>query len=263
MSDLENGFDLDGFLSENLDRHKHELVSDNAEWFEFADRVNRFALRLWGREVDNLQNKSVISHEALNARLMSRAIGALEASILLLKVGMSVEPLNVSRSIYESVFWMGAFNRDFDKYYNIFEVDAKRSQLSREELILDNNWKDLADDDLNIESLRSDISKKPRPNLKEIAQDNGTIKLYLKYKLICDGASHASLRSTSSYIKVIGSDCFHEFGPNTVNVNKVFPLILEPIFYALKYYAISSSNTHLIGEIELLENEFFELVGRL
>lgn len=259
-SSLEEGFEEFGFLSNNLDNGKHELVADNVEWFDLAKRINTLALRLWGTEDLNLRGKCILSREAINARLMSRSIGSFEAAIILAKYGMFVEPLNQSRSIYESAFWMGSLNKDYDSTYEMFLNEAYLSDLSREVFIEKNEWHELRDREIDIEFLRSKINKKFKPSMKNLAEFLEVPKLYLKYKLICDDASHASLRSTGKYLFVHDDEVFHNFGPDTVNVRKIFPILIEPMFYCLRYYAETCRSDHVLEEVNSLEVDFFEMV---
>lgn len=98
---------LDGMLAPVIDEFRAHIVEDNAAWFEFARRLNRLAARHLADHVRTIDGREIRDAISLSFRLTSRVAHTFGGAIVLAERGQVIEANTLSRSIYETGFWIG------------------------------------------------------------------------------------------------------------------------------------------------------------
>lgn len=116
--------DIDGFLTESLDQVRAVVREKYADWRSLLGHVNRLAVANQHLIVID-QNNEVESHAAV---LFARTLATIQASILVLEVGLIAQARILQRSALETFFLLAALAKEpgfVDKLIEGHEAEQK------------------------------------------------------------------------------------------------------------------------------------------
>lgn len=215
---------LDGMLAPVIDEFRAHIVEDNAAWFEFARRLNRLAARHLADHVRLIDGREIRDPISLSFRLTSRVAHTFGGAVFLAERGQVIEANTLSRSIYESGFWIGYLRAFPIKAAADFITEEMAGQAGRDAALrkVMAGHADIADK-LAAQEARTKQALKGReriPGLARMAELAGFPDHYAYYKVLCGLSAHPTLSSTHGYMTKQDDGDFYgvAFGPDAENV---------------------------------------------
>lgn len=195
-------------------------------WFDYATRLNQLGMRAMNDNVVQLNGRDIRDPISLSLRLMARAAHAFGASILLAERGLTIESNSISRSIYETGFWLGYLARSPLDAARDFMTEEMQSQLGRDRAAREamaHEPRAIAELDNQIaHTLEAKAGRPAAPAISAIAALGGCRDHYAFYKVLCGVSAHPTLSSTQGYLSAQEEAGFYgfAFGPDEMGIGK-------------------------------------------
>jgi len=241
---LENSGFLSPQISSWIARHR----AANPGWFSLAENLNCVAMRaVQALTVPPDDNKSFLA-----ALLFMRGLSSFQSALVLAERGMTQDARTITRSCFESVFWLGALRNDANLANTLVHDDlGRRAKIARPLLELP------GDSGLNAEHIEklerfldevqnSGIEAK-QLNIAEAARIAGLTEIYdTYYRGLSNDAAHPSITALNRYAEadqnnnIIGL----RWGPDVPDVGLTLSDLCTAFIYLLvwtrEFFAIDN-----------------------
>ena len=200
MSIEEEGF-FSPWLSDFVVKHRTE----NADWFPYAEKLNRTAQRL-------LLSTSVTVNSSFDAKLFARllftrVLSNFQGAVLLSERGMIVEARTLARSCLESTFCLAATAKgDSEFLHEMFLEDMNSRKklanwLLRRDHLLE-HVEGAAENRLRefVGNLDKDLAKFSPRGIEDMAKRGDIHNMYLYYRILSGEAAHPTFTALMRYI---------------------------------------------------------------
>lgn len=241
-----------GFLSPFMDEASVQYVATHRVWFDHAEALNREGVAACKRRENVVAGLSTHHPISIATRMIYRALSAFQGAIILYRRGMAAEGNTLSRSIYETAFWLGFIKTDGDGAVAAFVNDERKSQKSQAEYYLEQMearaiaYDEKVANDLRdmIARLRADLKGGLQLSMRSVAQRSGLDPYYDAYKQLSASSAHTSLNSLHRFLKpsAPGSYDGHIIGPDLDSLSVSLPLICTGMGVALALYCTMVSD---------------------
>lgn len=221
---FKDAFRTHGFLSPYIEEAVPAYVHPHAEWFAHAEALNRAGLDAFYRRDNEVVGLSTQHPVSLSVRMTFRALSAFQAALILYRRAMVQEGDTLTRSIYETAFWLGYFHKDSAAAKRAFLNDERKSQKDRATYYLEQFASGAYDPNPEIEAqlreqvaeLKSKITNTDNVSVREAAKRSDLYGYYETYKHLSAGSAHNSLNSLHRYLNrnPDGSYDGHIVGPD-------------------------------------------------
>lgn len=224
-----------GFLSPYIEEAVPAYVRAHAEWFAHAEALNRAGLYAFYRRDDEVVGLSSQHPVSLAVRMTFRALSAFQGALILYRRAMVQEGDTLARSIYETAFWLGYFQKDGPAATRAFLNDELKSQKARASYYLEQFATGAYDPSPEIEAqlreqvaeLKSKITRADDVSVQEAAKRSSLYGYYDTYKHLSAGSAHNSLNSLHRYLNrnPDGSYDGHTVGPDPDALADALPIL--------------------------------------
>jgi hypothetical protein len=153
-----------------------------------------------------LGGRSTQDPVAMGIQLIPRILSAFQGSVILIERGMSIEAKTLARVIYEAAIWIGYLHEKPSEAAPQLHHETLRSEIGLFKASLATN-PDMeaavkAEVNARIREMTASRNALPKaPDIQEVARLGGFGPTYLHYRLLSNGAAHASLKSTIGYLQ--------------------------------------------------------------
>jgi hypothetical protein len=210
--------DEEGFLSPELSEWIVNHRKENAEWIDYAKKLNRTAQRL-------LLTTSVTFNSLFDAKLFARllftrALSNFQGAVLLSEGGMIVEARTLTRSCLESTFCLAATVKgDSEFVHKMFLQDLdQRKKAAIWLLKMDHLLEHVEDDAENRlrDLVNKDLDKFSPLAIEEMARRGDVHNMYFCYRILSGDAAHPTFTALMRYIGDEGNPNNHliRWGPD-------------------------------------------------
>lgn len=193
-------FATDGYLGAHIAEDIAAIRGENSEWFQLAEDLNRVLQAAASRAVE-IHHGSSLDPNAVATRLLMRACGSLQGTILAAERGMVTEALTLARSLLEAAFCMAAMLDDPPKFVEALAADAEAARRRQAQFLVAQG---LTGDDpatlLRLKEVIEEIGKQQTLSPKQLATTGPLIKLYLAYQKLSNDAAHPSAASLHRFV---------------------------------------------------------------
>lgn len=205
----------DGFLSPWFPRLIPEYRSLDPGPFNHAEDLNRLGMAMAMENDEIIVGKSSLDPVCLGYRTFFRALSAFQGVVILAKRGMDAEADTLTRSVYETGFWLGFLAREGEVAQQAMIADEKankRSLFRHFRGLPEATPEDVAALDLAVAGWNLERAAQ----LKDVAERGGLGRHYRFYRELSAVSAHVSLHSLHRFLKAQpdGSYNGHIFGPN-------------------------------------------------
>lgn len=217
---------LDGMLATVVEEFRPYFRAEFPEWFEFVERLNRLGMRVMNDNMAKIDGHEIRDPISLSIRLMTRAAHAYGTAVMLAERGLTIEADTISRTIYETGFWLGYLAKAPKDAAEDFMTEEMQGQLGRDKASRDA----MADDPHIVAHLDDQIAKvaehkkgrRAVPRIADIAANGGFPDHYAYYKVLCGVSAHPTLSSTHGYLSEQDEEGFYglAFGPDSTGIGK-------------------------------------------
>jgi|GEM_PF-4366267 len=195
---------IDGMLAPVIGEYVPYFRARFVQWFDFAHRLNRLGMRVMNDHVSQLNGREIRDPVSLSLRLLARANHAFGAAILLAERGLTIEANSMSRTLYETGFWLGYLAQAPDDAARDFITEEMKSQLGRDKAAREA----MAHEPRAVKELEAQIrqteqakaGRSPVPQLSDIAARGECRDYNAYYKVLCGVSGHPTLSSTHGYL---------------------------------------------------------------
>ncbi|SRR6266581_937515 len=260
----------DGFLGEGFDAVIQDCRKQHAEWFDLANSVNKFGMRLlW-----SLKPRKTSNQQLLVTILYGRCLSAFQTTILLAERGLVLEARYVLRAMLETTFALVATARDADFCQRYVDDDEYRLlDLVKACLRLEPAMRSFhALDEQDLRKRKQDAeqnikSRKLKPlKVKDVADAASMLGHYeTSYRLLSNTA-HASVRDLDYHIVATKDQADIEklgWGPQTGKSADVIMQACDDVI--ISAYAVLQlfERPELNNAHAALHRRFEQLLGKL
>lgn len=239
-------FRLFGFLSPFMDEAAVQYAATHRNWFDHAEALNKEGIAACKRRENVVAGLSTHHPVAIATRMTFRALSALQGAIILYRRGMAAEGNTLSRSIYETAFWLGFIKQDSTAAIEAFVNDERKSQKGQAEYYLEQMeggaiaYDETVANDLRemIARLRADLQGSPQFSIRSVAERSDLYPYYDAYKQLSASSAHTSLNSLHRFLKAgePGSYDGHIIGPDLDSLKVSLPAVCVGIGVALALF---------------------------
>lgn len=251
-----------GFLSPYIEEAVPAFVRPHAEWFAHAEALNRAGLDAFYRRDNEVVGLSSQHPVSLSIRMTFRALSAFQAALILYRRAMVQEGDTLTRSIYETAFWLGYLHKDGPAATRALLNDERKSQKERASYYLEQFASGAYDPNPEIEArlreqvaeLKSKICKSDNITVKEAARRSDLYDYYETYKHLSAGSAHNSLNSLHRYLKrnPDGSYDGHIVGPDSDSLIEALPITCIGLGITLATFCTIVALDHSEDELQTL-----------
>ena len=253
-----------GFLSPDISIWIEKHRAANLGWFSLAQNFNSVAMQvLSALTVPPDDNKSFLA-----ALLFMRGLSSFQSALVLAERGLTQDARTVTRSCFESVFWLGALRNDANFADMLIHDDFnRRAKIARPLLKLPNGSGLDAEhiDKLErfLDGIRESGSEATQVNIADAARIAGLTEIYdTYYRGLSNDAAHPSITALNRYTEadrdnnIIGL----RWGPDVPDVGRTLSDLCTAFIYLLawtrEFFAISD----LQEELERYWTDYKQLV---
>lgn len=194
-------FSADGYLGTHAGEDIAAIRAENSEWFDLVEDLNR-ALQATASRAIEVHHGTSLDPAAVATRLVMRACGSFQGSILAAERGMVTEALTLARSLFEAAFCMAAMLDDPAHFMEGLAADAEAARREQAKFLVAQGLP--ANDAATLDRLKEvieEIGKQPRMlSPKQLATTGPLIKLYLAYQKLSNDAAHPSVASLHRFV---------------------------------------------------------------
>lgn len=263
-----------GFLSSFVEEAVPSYVRQHHEWFARAEALNRAGLEAFNRRENAMVGLSTHSPVALAMRMTYRALVAFQGALILYRRGMIAEGNTLTRSVYETAFWLGFMHVNPDRACRAFLNDEFRSQKQLIAYYLKQfeagtyARNSEFEQQLKAQSacLTQNITKEKKLTLEQVATDGRLIDYFETYKKLSGGSVHNSLSSLHRYLRRNEDGAYDGFciGPDLDGLVEAIPVLCIGVGVALTILRLIVASDHdeydLLGQLHDLN--FLTVVRR-
>lgn len=244
--EFKDAFRTHGFFSPYIEEAVPAYVRPHAAWFAHAEALNTAGLNAFYRRDNEMVGLSSQHPVSLSIRMIFRALSAFQAALILYRRAMVQEGETLTRSIYETAFWLGYIHKDGPAATRAFLNDERKSQKDRASYYLEQFASGAYDPNPKIEAqlreqvaeLRSKIAHADVVSVKEAARRGDLYGYYETYKHLSAGSAHNSLNSLHRYLNrnPDGSYDGHIVGPDPESLVDALPVVCIGLGIALAIF---------------------------
>jgi hypothetical protein len=213
-----------GLLSPVIEEWRVHYLEQHSEWFDFAQTVNRLAMKLWIAHWDDMQGEKITALKPTASRVFVRAINNFAATVILCERGLAIEAAALARSISEASIWLGYMAEEPVKALSDLEADDLHNFISRHKEL--RRVSDKSGDKISVayshaeeKKLKAALNGRDKPKWQTIAQNYGSSRAYMKFRIISGFYSHLSGASLQHHIQMTGSKtAFNILGPHSTEI---------------------------------------------
>lgn len=193
------GFEVSGFLSDEINDQINLFHSYTKELFDAANDLNYLIMNLVVEATEAAQTNA-ISPEAVAVRLLMRAATTYQSVLLLAERGIVADARTLARSLVEDAFMIAAICTRPIEFMELFVKDSKASQKRQTAFVIDQK---LAQGEA-LEQLKEKLSEfEPRLTpfvMKNVAAMGPLEKQYLMYQRLSDDSAHPSATALNHHV---------------------------------------------------------------
>jgi tetratricopeptide (TPR) repeat protein len=197
----------DGFLSEAIDFMLPTLRDMHADWFDFAERVNRIGQRIMNSAETVCVGGTTHDPLCVGTRLLIRSLSGFQAVVILAERGMAIEAHTLIRGLYENALWLGFLMRSPTEAVDALLVEEMRSRRGRDKALLAQLDRVEAPDPVmrarlvdRVEEADQALKGKRGLGIEELAAKGDCEDFYMFYKMLSSGSAHPSFHSLSKHL---------------------------------------------------------------
>ena len=176
--------------------------------------------------------------------------------------GMHIESLTLTRSVYESAFWIGFLHERPNAAPEYLFSETLRQECEMHRMSIDAIKHDealLAETRLRMSELGQEYEARRRPQIgiDQVAKQSGFGDRYPEYRYLCGGAVHVNLRSILHYVAVEEDGSFngHVVGPNEDEAPGAVVLACGAITLAIESY-------RRLTNLSVFDKQFQDLIDQ-
>lgn len=253
--------DIDGFLSADINEWIFKHRNENHDWFEFATRLSQDGQKL-------LMSLTIKDNntELVKATLFIRGLSALQGAILLAERGMTLEARTLIRGCFETLFYIGAINKDPAFIDKLVPDDAKSRRAIANALLKTPDG--LTQADINILTTALKEFEKI-DNIKDIkaidaAKNAGLEGIYdVYYRALSNDAAHPSILSLNRHVKVDTNQNISNlhWGPDVQDVADTLKALSAAGMHLIALMESANTTEQLSAQSANYLQEFRKLTG--
>lgn len=259
-------FKLKGFLSDDMASWIAKHRRDHADWFELSNRINLVAQSM----VRSIELPSDDNHRLVKALLLLRGISSYQAALLLTERGLTTEARTLCRSTFETLFYLGALQKDPAFLDDIIGEDAaQRKKIARAltELPVGSGLEPdqidiLKEFMLSIEA--SDVAAKAI-GIETAAIRPGLQDMYnTYYRGLSNDSSHPSLEAMGRHLNKDTSGIVQGiyWSPESPNIGDTLSVVCTAGMYLIVFAIETFPPSNEVSDLENLWETYRSLIDR-
>jgi hypothetical protein len=185
-----------GYLADVMKPYADRIRAVSADWFKLANDTNE-SLGMIAVKAMETHRGLIGDKRILSTLLLLRALGMLQASILLLERGMVVEARVLMRSLLETGFCVAAILKDADGFVKQFSEDSNAAQKAQANLAIKYGKIESGSETYKsmMDLLDRFTAKQRFMRIDDMAQTGPMAHSYLLYRIMSNDSAHTSLSS--------------------------------------------------------------------
>lgn len=220
-AEFETEFRKHGYLAKSMRHMETHIRAKHSAAFRISEELSSMAQCFYQDATQLLPGRNSHDPFCVALQIIPRALSAYQGAILTAERGMNVESMTLTRSVYETAFWIGYLHRSSDVARDTLFAETLRQELEvhRRSLVI------FEADPLKASLVRQRMAElgyelkkynKSSINIEDVAKAGGFGERYLEYRLLCGKAAHVNLKSTIQYLNLQpdGSFSGHVIGPD-------------------------------------------------
>jgi len=253
-----------GFLSPDISIWIEKHRAANLRWFSLAQDLDSVAMKvLSALTVPSDDNKSFLA-----ALLFMRGLSSFQSALVLAERGLTQDARTVTRSCFESVFWLGALRNDANFADMLIHDDFnRRAKIARPLLKLPNGSGLDAEhiDKLErfLDGIKESGSEATQVNIADAARIAGLTEIYdTYYRGLSNDAAHPSITALNRYAEadqdnnIIGL----RWGPDVPDVGRTLSDLCTAFIYLFAWTREFFAIGDLQEELERYWTEYKQLI---
>jgi hypothetical protein len=249
-----------GFLSPELNDLRKKIRAANADFFKLAERLSELGQQLLARSLEVQTTPLIVS-------LFVRGLQSLQGAILLAERGLATEAAIITRSVLETMFYLGALRRDGTFSEELRQDHIKRTSKNAQEFLKLVERDGLADDHAQLKDDLKVLREREGPGQEIVAlrvaeRAERRADYDTSYRHLSTSAVHTTVKALAQH--------WHEdeAGPG-IRTGPALPYLIEDVLGDLVCagYALNEEMNAVVkdaktaNELRAIESAFLSLFG--
>lgn len=247
-------FQIDGFLSPDVCKWSETAHSENVEYFDLAESLNRHVTAMLLRNAPRMDD----TRELATSLLLARTLTSYCAAVLLARRGMVADARAIVRSCSESAIALAAM-ATIDGFFDQMIEAHENHRRKVAQVFLDTPPTQQELTDTQVSALRNviediDARHGGKPNgivWATVAERTGTRDLYnVVYRDMSGDGAHATIESLNHHISVDAENTMTglSFKPSAKGVADVMSAATHAVFIAAEAFSKVFQIKHALEE---------------
>lgn len=259
---FEDDFRKNGYLANSMHIMQTQIERHCAGELALAYGFNCLAQDLYCESTELITGRNSHDPLCLGIQIMPRVLSSYQGALLMARQGMHIESLTLTRSVYESAFWIGFLHERPNAAPEYLFSETLRQECEMHRMSIDAIKHDealLAETRLRMSELGQEYEARRRPQIgiDQVAKQSGFGDRYPEYRYLCGGAVHVNLRSILHYVAVEEDGSFngHVVGPNEDEAPGAVVLACGAITLAIESY-------RRLTNLSVFDKQFQDLIDQ-